>query len=198
MLAVVTEHQPDLTCSRAKIQATSEVVLRPEPGHRDCGWARAWVDEWPTCPWMSEKHHAFSSPALACPLPSPGWHTQWLTSCSRPQSEVHAESGLRALRNASHLFFVLLGVKPSTPVKSPHRFWLFRPLCNPHFFFFEASDWTQPLLRSQFYGTELRAQKQTHTHMDNWFMTKEQRTYSGERMVSSITGVGKAGQLHGK
>ena len=39
-----------------------------------------------------------------------------------------------------------------------------------------------------------RAQKETHTYMGNYCMTKEPRTYNGERKVSSINDVGKTEQ----
>ena len=34
--------------------------------------------------------------------------------------------------------------------------------------------------------------------MDNLFMTKEHRTYNGERIVSSTNGTGKTGQSYEK
>ena len=34
--------------------------------------------------------------------------------------------------------------------------------------------------------------------MINWSMTKEARIYNGEKTVSSISGAGKTGQVHGK
>ena len=37
-----------------------------------------------------------------------------------------------------------------------------------------------------------------HTHRDNYFATKEKRTYYGERTVSSINSAGKTGQPHAK
>ena len=45
-------------------------------------------------------------------------------------------------------------------------------------------------------GTEYRAQKRTHTYMNNWSMTKEARMYRGEKTASSVNGIRETGQPH--
>lgn len=82
-----------------------------------------------------KKKKAFS-PHPGCPCPSPAGHTCWLTSCSSSGSEVHIEpaSTPSVIRPSSSLFPVVSNLPPQS---KPHGdFQLFRPLCNPHFFFF--------------------------------------------------------------
>ena len=43
-----------------------------------------------------------------------------------------------------------------------------------------------------------KAQRQTHTAIGTLSLTKEARIYDGEKIVSSICGAGKTGQLHVK
>ena len=43
-----------------------------------------------------------------------------------------------------------------------------------------------------------RGQKQTHTYLVNYFMTKEPKMYNEKMTISSINGARKTGQLHAK
>ena len=43
-----------------------------------------------------------------------------------------------------------------------------------------------------------RKPRDKHTHLWSTNLTKETRIYNGEKTVSSISGVGKTGQLHVK
>ena len=71
-------------------------------------------------------------------------------------------------------------------------FWTPEYTTKPH----QYNNSTSTATETQIHGTGYKAQRYTATATQS--MTKEARTYSRERTVSSITGAGKTEQLHVK
>ena len=101
------------------------------------------------------------------------------TVCMETQKTPSGQSNLEILR------------KKKTELEE-RGFWTPEYTTKPH----QYNNSTSTATETQIHGTGYKAQRYTATATQS--MTKEARTYSRERTVSSITGAGKTEQLHVK
>ena len=138
------------------------------------------------------------------------WRNQYCENDYTTQSNLHNQCNLYKITNKifnrteTNIFKNLYGIQKTLIAKA-----ILRKKNGNRRIRLLTSDYTAKLQSSKQYGTgtkaELqihgtgqKAQKQPHTPVINYSVTKEARLQNVEKTVSSISGAGKTGQLHVK